>query len=241
VRLPAAPLPAGLVANYSLDRAAGGAQPETMGAWGPATPVGAPAVVPGRFGSALQFDGKNRLVLPQGMEVDTGTPFSAGCWVRPASGVRGAVLSTKDVAAGKEAGWEIWVENGVVRLELGRLYPTDWLMVRSKGAPLPTAQWRHIFFTYDGSGKAAGVRLFINGAPLEVETDADKLSGSIRTANERSKPRRSSAWPPVPGRTWCWRRPRRGGVRRFAASTHASWPNALTRRSSSAPSSRRKS
>ncbi|MBL9210515.1 MAG: DUF1553 domain-containing protein, partial [Opitutaceae bacterium] len=42
-------------------------------------------------------------------------------------------------------------------------------------------EWVHLAFTYDGSGKAAGVRLFINGRPQEVEVVTDTLSGSIRT------------------------------------------------------------
>ena len=32
--------------------------------------------------------------------------------------------------------------------------------------PLPTnGQWNHLFFTYDGSGKASGVKLYVNGEP----------------------------------------------------------------------------
>ena len=49
--------------------------------------------------------------------------------------------------------------------------------------PLPTdGRWNHIFFTYDGSGKAAGVKIYVNGAPVPTKTVADTLGGgSIRT------------------------------------------------------------
>ena len=48
---------------------------------------------------------------------------------------------------------------------------------------LPTdGEWRHIFFTYDGSGKASGVRIFIDGAAAATEVESDTLDGkSIRT------------------------------------------------------------
>ena len=50
-------------------------------------------------------------------------------------------------------------------------------------SPLPVdGQWRHIFFTYDGSGKAAGVRLYINGAQVPTKVVSDTLGqASIRT------------------------------------------------------------
>jgi hypothetical protein len=40
----------------------------------------------------------------------------------------------------------------------------------------------HLAFTYDGSGKAAGVKLYIDGQPQEVEVVTDTLEGSIRTS-----------------------------------------------------------
>ncbi|UWZ83687.1 DUF1553 domain-containing protein [Occallatibacter riparius] len=48
---------------------------------------------------------------------------------------------------------------------------------------LPTdGEWRHIFFTYDGSGHAAGVRVFVDGKAAATEVETDTLNGqSIRT------------------------------------------------------------
>ncbi|MGA2536384.1 MAG: DUF1553 domain-containing protein [Terracidiphilus sp.] len=43
--------------------------------------------------------------------------------------------------------------------------------------------WRHIFFTYDGSGKASGVKIYVNGASVATKVVADTLAQStIRTA-----------------------------------------------------------
>jgi hypothetical protein len=42
--------------------------------------------------------------------------------------------------------------------------------------------WEHVFFTYDGSGKAAGVKVFVNGAQVATRVNADALGqASIRT------------------------------------------------------------
>jgi hypothetical protein len=50
--------------------------------------------------------------------------------------------------------------------------------VRSKGK-LPNQQWLHVAVTYDGSAKAAGVKLYLNGRMQELETDKDNLTGAI--------------------------------------------------------------
>jgi hypothetical protein len=43
--------------------------------------------------------------------------------------------------------------------------------------------WKHLFFTYDGSGKASGVRIYLNGAPMATRVVSDSLDGrTIRTA-----------------------------------------------------------
>ena len=42
--------------------------------------------------------------------------------------------------------------------------------------------WKHIFFTYDGSGRASGVKIYINGAPVATRVLKDNLAGAtIRT------------------------------------------------------------
>jgi hypothetical protein len=45
--------------------------------------------------------------------------------------------------------------------------------------PLPLdGHWRHVFFTYDGSGKASGVRIYIDGAPAAAKVESDTLGGA---------------------------------------------------------------
>jgi hypothetical protein len=49
---------------------------------------------------------------------------------------------------------------------------------------LPTnGQWDHLFFTYDGSGKAAGVKIYVNGAPVATKILSDTLArNTVRTS-----------------------------------------------------------
>jgi hypothetical protein len=54
----------------------------------------------------------------------------------------------------------------------------------STATPLPTdGKWRHIFFTYDGSGHASGVKIFVDGNPAVTKVESDSLHGeTIRTS-----------------------------------------------------------
>jgi hypothetical protein len=55
------------------------------------------------------------------------------------------------------------------------------LKVTTKNA-IPMNVWTHVFVTYDGSSKASGVRVYLDGRPQEVTTDIDKLTDSIKAA-----------------------------------------------------------
>ena len=83
------------------------------------------------------------------------------------------------------------------RLPLNRLSarilsspPHNYLHVTSK-IPLPDKEWHHVFFTYDGTAKARGLKLFINGEEAEIEVGFDQLYKSIKPVT----PDRSTDFP----------------------------------------------
>jgi len=53
----------------------------------------------------------------------------------------------------------------------------------SASAPMPLdGKWRHIFFTYDGSGSASGIRIYLNGEQVATKVESDTLGhATIRT------------------------------------------------------------
>jgi hypothetical protein len=62
-------------------------------------------------------------------------------------------------------------------------WPDDAIIVRTKEA-FNNNEWKHLAFTYDGSGKAAGLKIYLNGKPAEIEIVKDSLNGSIKTGAE---------------------------------------------------------
>jgi hypothetical protein len=77
-------------------------------------------------------------------------------------------------------GWDLWLEENRVAAHVVHHWPDDAVKVVSN-TPIRLGRWTHLFVTYDGSGKASGVRLFFDGVPQETTTVADTLKSTIRT------------------------------------------------------------
>src|SRR5262249_27402916 len=75
-------------------------------------------------------------------------------------------------------GYELLLENGKPSFSLVHFWPGNALKVRAPRT-VPTNEWSHLTVTYEGSSRAAGVRLYLNGAPLIVETVRDNLFKDI--------------------------------------------------------------
>jgi hypothetical protein len=59
-------------------------------------------------------------------------------------------------------------------------WPDDAIDIKTRDRMI-LRDWYHIAVNYDGSGKASGLKLFLNGKQTEVEIVRDSLTGSIRT------------------------------------------------------------
>ncbi len=94
-------------------------------------------------------------------------------------GLTGAVMSRMDDKSDFR-GWDLWLQGGRVGAHIINKWPMDALKVVSKN-PIKEGQWNHLFITYDGSGKQAGVSVYVNGVRQETNVEADQLKNTIRT------------------------------------------------------------
>jgi hypothetical protein len=107
--------------------------------------------------------------------------FSFGAWVRlPRSRFNGAVFARMD-EKDQYRGWDLWVEGGRFGSHIINRWPQDALKVVA-GNPVAHMSWNHVFVTYDGSGKVAGLRVYVNGVlQTNRNIQADSLKSTIRT------------------------------------------------------------
>jgi hypothetical protein len=136
--------------------------------------------VPGKIGQALSLRGSTNefLDLGQAVSFDNTNAFSYGAWVK-LHGKTGAVLSKMEEGPGYR-GFDLLLNDAKAEVHLGNKFPDNAIKVVTKDA-LPTNAWLHLMVTYDGSNKAGGLRIFVDGKSRPLDTPTDKLSASIRT------------------------------------------------------------
>jgi hypothetical protein len=106
--------------------------------------------------------------------------FSYGAWVKlTKKEPTGAVFARMDDQHGYR-GWDLWIQKGRVGAHIIHDWPTDALKVVTR-KPIKPGEWNHLFITYDGSGRPAGLKVFVNGVPQETAVEAGSLKNSIRT------------------------------------------------------------
>jgi len=131
--------------------------------------------------SAVKIGPDFNLAVPGVGDFERDQAFSVGAWVKtPNASGSGAVVSRMDEAGGHR-GWDLWVEGNRPGMHLINAWPGNALKVLGR-EPLKPGQWQHVLVTYDGSGRAAGVKVYVDGKPKAVEVKDESLTGSIRTA-----------------------------------------------------------
>jgi Protein of unknown function (DUF1553)/Protein of unknown function (DUF1549)/Concanavalin A-like lectin/glucanases superfamily/Planctomycete cytochrome C len=106
--------------------------------------------------------------------------FSYGAWVKlPSAGLVGSILARMDDRQNYR-GWDMWLEDGRVAAHLVHQWPDNALKVISRHH-VTAGTWTHLFVTYDGSSRAAGLKIYIDGELSSTDTQADSLSRPIRT------------------------------------------------------------
>ncbi|MEM7699952.1 MAG: DUF1553 domain-containing protein, partial [Verrucomicrobiota bacterium] len=128
---------------------------------------------------ALRLTGDDAVTLPVG-NFTRDQAFSIGLRINSPQSYPRAVIFSRSKAWTDAAsrGYEMLIEEGKLSIGLIHFYPGNAIRVRSVD-PLPTDRWQHVTFTYDGSSKAAGIRLYLDGEEIETEVVHDSLTREI--------------------------------------------------------------
>ena len=152
------------------------------------TVTGDPTFGAGKIGRAVSFDGDTEVSFGNVGNFDRADAFSMAVWLRGAGKLPVAIFQKLDDGRrGYEWAFDDIVPSGVQRWA-GRLMVTLATGVPGGSVKIRTRErlrfgdWNHIALMYDGSSKAAGVRLFVNGTLSATDVLEDTLDGSIATS-----------------------------------------------------------
>lgn len=142
-------------------------------------PHSAPAelewTVAGRAGPAAVMGPDRTINLGDQGDFDFDDAFTVAAWVRPVEGLEtGSVIARMDAEASNR-GWDIWHFRTKIAVELIDNWPINAAKVITKADVAPNGKWTHVAFTYDGSRDPNGIRIFINGEPVDTQVENGSL------------------------------------------------------------------
>ena len=145
----------------------------------PAVLKGENKLAPGRDGNAVEFTGDDSIDLPFG-NFKREEPFTVSLWLKTPDVKHRAVVFHRSRAWTDAAsrGYELLIEDGRLKWSLIHFWPGNAASISAK-SPLPLNEWVHVVVSSDGSSRAAGLSVSINGATTDVEIVKDNLSREI--------------------------------------------------------------
>jgi len=139
------------------------------------------------FWPSARMETGTHLDLPAVGNREWRQPFSAGTWLMPrletsasSSPAVGAILARVDPA---RRGWELIFDHGKLAFRLVHQWPDHAIVVETEKVVLTRGRWNHLLVAYDGSGLAAGVRIYVDGRPQPLAIGKDALDGSVAVAS----------------------------------------------------------
>lgn len=130
---------------------------------------------------ALKLNGQTAFVCSKGSpDLKNDAAFSFAAWIKHDGKSGGAVFAQMD-EANKHRGYDMWVQGANIGTHIIHSWPDNAVKVVSKDA-LKVNTWQHVVITYDGSQKAGGVKIYIDGKLSGNQVESDSLNDTLETA-----------------------------------------------------------
>jgi mono/diheme cytochrome c family protein len=169
---------AGIVAQYLWDKSLA----DRIGPDNPARLLnGKLTYASGRVGSAADLTEEPHISLPNPGVLEAMKPFSITMWLKPLGPSGMSIIQSRPASSSKVAAFEIASDyckdkncNVIVRLSGMEVKSTEGLTLE---------QWNHLCVSYDGSRKAKGIQIGVNGRYISTTIVRDELSSTAASAH----------------------------------------------------------
>ena len=134
------------------------------------------AIVEEGAGRHLVLDGDHGPVFPGHLQIDRWSPFSIDLTLHDSLRQAHPVVVLQK-CFGTDVGYngfDLMLEDGHLSARLYRVWPGNGIGVRTQ-SPIELGEWTRVTITYDGSSKASGLKIHLNGKPAPVEILRDHM------------------------------------------------------------------
>ena len=145
--------------------------------------------VAGHQGTGLKLNGDAWLDLNRVGIFRKSEPFSVGLWVNIPKEMQEGVIFHKSQAERlyNFRGYHVYLKNGKLEMSMAHVAPSNAITKISRQS-VPRERWMQLTMTYDGSGKAAGLKLYQDGREMPMRTTMDHLDKDILFDEKRVNP-----------------------------------------------------
>jgi Protein of unknown function (DUF1553)/Protein of unknown function (DUF1549)/Planctomycete cytochrome C/Concanavalin A-like lectin/glucanases superfamily len=137
---------------------------------------GAVQRVAGVRGKAVRFDGDFGVFFPDYFDVDRWDAFSLDFYLRDTlrNSAPVVVLQKSHGTDTGYNGFDVMLADGILDVRLFRVWPGNAIGVRAL-EPIAKDAWQHLTITYDGSSRAKGLRLYLDGKEMPTSILRNRL------------------------------------------------------------------
>ncbi len=184
---------AGLIGHWMFDETEGDTVVSSVGTVSPGKLAGAKRVA-GKLGKAVDTTGNTYVDLGDFANFERTDAFSYGAWVKLRPGNKGGGVITRMDDGAAHRGYDLYVSNNRVYAHIISAWEGNAIRIDTKNQ-LKVNEWQHVLITYDGSSKASGVTVYINGKASPVNVTHDTLSDTIKSSVSLKVGRRTPGAP----------------------------------------------
>jgi hypothetical protein len=172
---------AGLQAYYTFDQGnlKNSVDPKQVGVMNRdfTTPAGEPVLEARGMGKSVSLDGDVFINLNPIGAFRRSQPFTIGMWVVIPKNLKEGVIFHKATAERlyNFKGYHLYLKDNKLELSMAHTAPSN-AITKISNAPVPRDQWIHLVATYDGSSKARGFKLYLDGNEMPMQTTMDQLT-----------------------------------------------------------------
>jgi hypothetical protein len=138
--------------------------------------------VPGKIGLAQQLVGDSFLQAGEKAAFfERNEAFSVGLWVRvDRAGTSGPLVARTGGVMDGNRGYQVMLRaDGTLAASLAHVEPDNAIAIETTAPVVRAGAWHHVLLTYDGSSRAAGIGLFVDGVRPPSRVAIDHLRRSI--------------------------------------------------------------
>jgi mono/diheme cytochrome c family protein len=141
------------------------------------------------FWPSMRMEIATNLPMPDQGDFESNEGFSASLWslqrVKTSNQTTGngsLIARMGDNTMENHRGWDFFIDGDKLVVHIIHKWPDQAIRVDTPG--IPRGEWVHLGFSYDGSGRGEGVKLFVNGEERKTNIPTNTLQPGLTIRNQ---------------------------------------------------------